>query len=78
MHVHFSRSRSRQNSDDQPPEVWFEEPDEALEVHSIAEVLLRIRTRDDFGQSRDQIHDRYAAYLEQYPRVLEKRERSAA
>ena len=37
---------------DQPPEIWFEEPDEALEVHSIAEVLLRIRTRDDFGLSR--------------------------
>ena len=34
---------------DQAPEVWFEEPDEALEVHSIAEVLMRIRTRDDFG-----------------------------
>ncbi|MBC8350576.1 MAG: hypothetical protein H8E66_01230 [Planctomycetes bacterium] len=37
---------------DQAPEVWFEEPDEALEVHSIAEVLLRIRARDDFGLSR--------------------------
>ena len=37
---------------DQAPEVWFEEPDEALEVHSIAEVLLRIRTRDDFGLRR--------------------------
>ena len=37
---------------DQAPEVWFEEPDEALEVHSIAEVLLRVRTRDDFGLSR--------------------------
>ena len=37
---------------DQAPEVWFEEPEEALEVHSIAEVLLRIRTRDDFGLSR--------------------------
>jgi hypothetical protein len=37
---------------DQAPEVWIEEPDEALEVHSIAEVLLRIRTRDDFGLSR--------------------------
>lgn len=37
---------------DQAPEVWFEEPDEALEVHSIAEVLLRVRARDDFGLSR--------------------------
>lgn len=37
---------------DQPPEVWIEEPDEALEVHSIAEVLMRVRTRDDFGLSR--------------------------
>jgi hypothetical protein len=37
-------------------------------------------TRDDFGQSRAQVHERYAAYLEQFPRVLEKRKkkRSAA
>ena len=32
----------------------------------------------DFGQSRAQIHARYAEYIEQYPRVLEKRQRSAA
>ena len=34
---------------DQPPHVRFEEPSEALEVHSIAEVLMRIRADDDFG-----------------------------
>ena len=35
-------------------------------------------TRDDFGQSREQVHDRYAEYIEQYPRVLEElRERAA-
>jgi len=35
-------------------------------------------TRDDFGQSRDRIHERYAEYIEQYPRVLEERRRKAA
>jgi hypothetical protein len=35
-------------------------------------------TRDDFGQPRAQVHERYAAYLEQFPRVLEKKQRSAA
>jgi len=34
---------------DQPPQVWFDEPREALEVHTLAEVLMRIRARDDFG-----------------------------
>lgn len=37
---------------DQPPEVWFETPAEALEVTSVAEVLLRARVRDDFGLTR--------------------------
>jgi hypothetical protein len=32
--------------------VRFEEPSEALEVHSIAEVLMRIRADDDFGLSK--------------------------
>ena len=30
----------------------FEEPDEALEVHPIAEVLHRIRVGDDFGLTK--------------------------
>ncbi len=37
---------------DQPPEIRFEDPDEALEVHPIAEVLMRVRAADDFGLSR--------------------------
>lgn len=37
---------------DQPPQVFFEEPREALEVHALAEILMRIRARDDFGVSR--------------------------
>ncbi len=37
---------------DQPPRVHFEDPDEALEVHPLAEVLMRIRTGDDFGLSK--------------------------
>jgi hypothetical protein len=35
-------------------------------------------TKDDFGQTKAQVHERYAAYLEQFPRVLEKTKRSAA
>jgi hypothetical protein len=34
---------------DQPPAVWFEEPGESIEVHTLAEVLIRARARDDFG-----------------------------
>jgi hypothetical protein len=37
---------------DQPPAVWFDEPGENLEVHTLAEVLFRARTRDDFGITR--------------------------
>jgi hypothetical protein len=37
---------------DYPPRVGFDEPEEALEVHPIAEVLNRIRVADDFGLSR--------------------------
>lgn len=37
---------------DEAPQVWFESPTEALEVHSLAEVLMRIRVSDDFGLSR--------------------------
>jgi hypothetical protein len=37
---------------DQAPQVSFDEPNEALEVHSLAEVLMRIRVRDDFGLSK--------------------------
>jgi hypothetical protein len=34
---------------DQPPTVWFESPAESMEVHTLAEVLMRARARDDFG-----------------------------
>jgi hypothetical protein len=34
---------------DQPPAVWFELPAESMEVHTLAEVLMRARARDDFG-----------------------------
>ena len=37
---------------DYPPRVGFDEPEEALEVHPIAEVLNRIRVGDDFGLSK--------------------------
>ena len=38
--------------EDRPPRVSFEQPDEALEVHPIAEVLNRIRVGDDFGLTK--------------------------
>jgi hypothetical protein len=37
---------------DQPPTVYFEEPSEGIEVHTLAEVLIRARARDDFGITR--------------------------
>ena len=43
------RIRVRQ---DEPPQVWFESPAEALEVTTLAEILMRIRVSDDYGLSR--------------------------
>lgn len=37
---------------DQPPQVSFDEPREALEVHTLAEVPMKIRVRDDFGLTK--------------------------
>ena len=37
---------------DRAPRVRFESPAEALEVHSIAELLMRIHTSDDFGLTK--------------------------
>lgn len=37
---------------DEAPQVWFESPSEALEITTLAEVLMRIRVSDDFGLSR--------------------------
>ena len=37
---------------DQPPSVWFETPSEGLEVHTLAEILILVRARDDFGLSK--------------------------
>ncbi|OWK43038.1 DUF4175 family protein [Fimbriiglobus ruber] len=46
-----NRARVRVTAD-QPPAVWFEEPTESMEVHTLAEVLMRARARDDFGVSK--------------------------
>jgi hypothetical protein len=43
------RIRVRQ---DEPPQVWFESPAEALEVTTLAEIIMRIRVSDDYGLSR--------------------------
>lgn len=37
---------------DQPPSVWFEAPGESMEVHTLAEILIRARARDDFGVAK--------------------------
>jgi hypothetical protein len=37
---------------DQPPAVSFEAPNESMEVHTLAEVLIRARARDDFGVTK--------------------------
>ena len=37
---------------DQPPSVWFDTPGESMEVHTLAEVLMRARARDDFGLTK--------------------------
>ena len=38
--------------EDRAPRVGFDEPDEALEVHPVAEVRNRVRVGDDFGLSK--------------------------
>jgi hypothetical protein len=43
------RLRARQ---DEAPQVWFENPPEMLEVHTLAEILMRVRASDDFGLAR--------------------------
>lgn len=51
MPVVANRHRIRVTAD-QPPTVWFDEPRESMEVHTLAEVLVRARARDDFGLTR--------------------------
>ncbi len=38
--------------EDQPPQVTIEEPTDAVEVHTLAELLMRVRVRDDYGLSK--------------------------
>lgn len=35
--------------EDQPPEISFESPADAVEVHSLAELPMRVRVQDDYG-----------------------------
>ena len=51
MPVAAHRHRIRVTAD-QPPSVWFDEPRESMEVHTLAEILVRARARDDFGVTR--------------------------
>ncbi|MDZ4687046.1 MAG: hypothetical protein SH850_18370 [Planctomycetaceae bacterium] len=38
--------------EDQPPQVFFESPEDKTEVHTLAEVPMRVRVRDDYGLTR--------------------------
>jgi hypothetical protein len=40
---------------DEPPQIWFDSPSESIEVHTLAEILMRIRASDDFGLARSGI-----------------------
>jgi hypothetical protein len=62
---------------DEPPQVWFESPSEALEVHTLAEVMMRIRVADDFGLSRAGIMFE-VNNEEEYPLLLEDFEKAMA
>jgi hypothetical protein len=37
---------------DQPPTVGFDSPGESMEVHTLAEILMKARARDDFGVTK--------------------------
>ena len=43
------RIRVRQ---DQPPQVSIESPEDPIEVHTLAELAMRVRVRDDYGLSK--------------------------
>lgn len=38
--------------EDQPPQIFFDSPDDAIEVHTLAELPMRVRVRDDYGISK--------------------------
>lgn len=47
------------------------------EAHQPGQFGTHTYSRDDFGESAPQVHERYAAYLERFPRVLESKRRAA-
>lgn len=51
MPVAANRHRIRVTAD-QPPSVTFESPGENMEVHTLAEIIMRVRARDDFGLTK--------------------------
>ena len=38
--------------EDQPPKVSFRKPDQVIEVHALAEILMRLKATDDYGLTR--------------------------
>jgi hypothetical protein len=46
-----NRHRARVTAD-QSPTVWFDSPSENMEVHTLAEVLMRAKAKDDFGLTK--------------------------
>ncbi len=47
------------------------------ETHKPGQFGTHSYVRDDFGQSAAQVHERYASYLERFPRALQKSRRAA-
>jgi hypothetical protein len=70
--------------EDRAPRVVFDQPDEALEVHPIAEVRHRVRVDDDFGLTRAGIVYRFndgdekTLILQDYPIAPGKKPRTSA
>ena len=65
---------------DQPPRIWFEEPPEELEVHTLAEILLRARVSDDFGLTQAALvfeinnETEHTLVLQDFARAMEEAE----
>lgn len=51
--THLARNKYRiRIRDDQPPQVSFESPTDSIEVHSLAELPVRVNVRDDYGLTK--------------------------
>ena len=69
---------------DQAPRVWFEKPTEELLVHTLAEVMMRVKASDDFGLSNAGIvfeinnESAHTLLLKDYQKALAEVQENAA